>query len=236
MGQGVHTVAAQILCEETGIDSAIIEVIVDTAAGIKTGMTTSSRGTVLLGNAIREAGKDMRKDLEGKSIHDIVGHRYQARWECTWTVKPGTKTENPRTHYSYGYAAQMVELDENGKLTKVVAAHDAGKIINPVMFEGQIEGAVHMGLGYALTEDFPMENGYPLYKTLREVGVLRAHETPDIVVLPVEVPDPVGPFGAKGLGEIGLIPTAAALANALCDFDGERRFSLPMKDDISVLK
>lgn len=236
MGQGVHTIAAQILCEETGIDSAIIEVIVDTKAGIKTGMTTSSRGTVLLGNAIREAAKDMRKDLDGKSINDIVGHRYQARWECDWTVKPGTKVDNPRTHYSYGYAAQMAELDENGKLLRFVAAHDAGKIINPVMFEGQIEGAVHMGLGYALTEDFPMENGYPLYKKLREVGVLRAHETPDIVVLPVEVPDPVGPFGAKGLGEIGLIPTAAALANALCDFDGERRFSLPMKDDVSVLK
>lgn len=236
MGQGVHTVAAQILCEETGIDSAIVEVIVDTAAGIKTGMTTSSRGTVLLGNAIREAGKDMRKDLEGKTINDIVGHRYQARWECDWTVKPGTKVDNPRTHYSYGYAAQMAELDENGKLLRFVAAHDAGKIINPVMFEGQIEGAVHMGLGYALTEDFPMENGYPVYKKLREVGVLRAHETPDIVVLPVEVPDTVGPFGAKGLGEIGLIPTAAALANALCDFDGERRFSLPMKDDVSVLK
>ncbi len=236
MGQGVHTIAAQILYEETGIDSAIIEVIVDTKAGIKTGMTTSSRGTVLLGNAIREAAKDMRKDLEGKTINDIIGHRYQARWECDWTVKPGTKVDNPRTHYSYGYAAQMAELDENGKLLRFVAAHDAGKIINPVMFEGQIEGAVHMGLGYALTEDFPMEDGYPLYKKMRELGVLRAHETPEIIVLPVEVPDPVGPFGAKGLGEIGLIPTAAALANALCDFDGERRFSLPMKDDVGILK
>jgi selenium-dependent xanthine dehydrogenase len=229
MGQGIHTIATQILCEETNIDSSIIEVIVDTSAGIKTGMTTSSRATVLLGNAIREVAKIMRKDLQGKELKDIVGHRYQARWECTWTVKPGTVCENPATHYSYGYAAQLVILDKQGNIEKIIAAHDAGKIINPVLFEGQIEGAVHMGLGYALTEDFPMENGYPVYTKLRECGVLRAHETPEIEVIGVEVPDPVGPYGAKGLGEIGLVPTAAAVANALCQFDGIRRIKLPMK-------
>ncbi|HNV94900.1 MAG TPA: selenium-dependent xanthine dehydrogenase [Bacteroidales bacterium] len=229
MGQGIHTVATQILCEETGIDSSIIEVIVDTQANIKTGMTTSSRATVLLGNAIREAAKTMKMDLAGKSLKDIVGHRYQARWECTWTVKPGTPSENPATHYSYGYAAQLVILDKTGNIEKVIAAHDAGKIINPVLFEGQIEGAVHMGLGYALTEDFPMKNGFPVSYKLRDCGVLRAHETPEIVVLGVEVPDPVGPYGAKGLGEIGLVPTAAAVGNAFCQFDGIRRYSLPMK-------
>lgn len=229
MGQGIHTVASQILCEETGIDTSIIQVVVDTQANIKTGMTTSSRATVLLGNAIREAAKTMKADLAGKTIKDIVGHRYQARWECTWTVKPGTPSDNPATHYSYGYAAQLVVLDEKGNIEKVIAAHDAGKIINPVLFEGQIEGAVHMGLGYALTEDFPMENGYPKSFKLRDCGVLRAHETPEIVVIGVEVPDPVGPYGAKGLGEIGLVPTAAAVGNALCQFDGIRRYSLPMK-------
>lgn len=229
MGQGVHTIAAQILCEETGIDSSIIEVIVDTAAGIKTGMTTSSRGTVLLGNAIREVAKTMRVDLAGKTIKDIVGHRYQARWECNWTVKPGTVCENSKTHYGYGYAAQLVVLDDHGKIEKIVAAHDAGKIINPVMFEGQIEGAVHMGLGYAISEDFPYENGYPKFTKLRECGILRAHETPDIEVIGVEVPDPIGPYGAKGLGEIGLVPTAGAVGNALCHFDGIRRTQLPMR-------
>lgn len=229
MGQGIHTVASQILCEETGIDSSIIEVIVDTKVNIKTGMTTSSRATVLLGNAIREAAKTMKADLSGKTINDIVGHRYQARWECTWTVKPGTPSDNPATHYSYGYAAQLVVLDEKGNIEKVIAAHDAGKIINPVLFEGQIEGAVHMGLGYALTEDFPMEKGFPISLKLRDCGVLRAHETPEIVVIGVEVPDPVGPYGAKGLGEIGLVPTAAAVGNAFCQFDGIRRYSLPMK-------
>lgn len=229
MGQGIHTIATQVLCEETGIAPALVEVIVDTAAGIKTGMTTSSRATALLGNAILEAAKTMRRDLQGRELKDIVGHRYQARWECNWTVKPGTICENPATHYSYGYAAQLVVLEENGNIEKVVAAHDAGKIMNPVMFEGQIEGAVHMGLGYALTEDLPMKDGFLLSKKLRDCGVLRAHETPAIEVIGVEVPDLVGPYGAKGLGEIGLVPTAAAVANAFCQFDGIRRFELPMK-------
>ena len=229
MGQGIHTVAAQILCEETGIDTSLVQVVVDTSANIKTGMTTSSRATVLLGNAIREVAKTIRADLQGKSLNEIVGHRYQARWECTWTVKPGTPVENPATHYSYGYAAQLVILDEQGNISNVVAAHDAGRIINPVLFEGQIEGAIHMGLGYALTEDFPMEKGFPKSLKLRDCGVLRAHETPEITVIGVEVPDPVGPYGAKGLGEIGLVPTAAAVANAFCQYDGIRRFALPLR-------
>lgn len=229
MGQGVHTIATQVLCEETGIDPSVVEVIVDTIVDIKTGMTTSSRATALLGNAILEAGKTLRADLKHNTLEELSGRRYHARWECSWTVKPGTECENPATHYSYGYAAQLVILDEKGEIEKVVAAHDAGKIMNPVMFEGQIEGAVHMGLGYALTEDLPMKDGYLVSTRLRDCGVLRAHETPEIEVIGIEVHDHVGPYGAKGLGEIGLVPTAAAVANAFCTYDGIRRFSLPLK-------
>ena len=111
-------------------------------------------------------------------------------------------------------------LNENGEIEKVYAAHDAGKIMNPMLFEGQIQGAVHMGLGYALTEDLPMKNGRLVSSKLRDCGVLTAKQTPDIEVIGVEVADPVGPYGAKGIGEIGLVPTAAAVANALCQFDG----------------
>lgn len=229
MGQGIHTIATQILCEETGIDPSMVEVIVDTASNIKTGMTTSSRATALLGNAILEAAKSFNADLATSPLEQLAGRRYQARWECNWTVKPGTECENPATHYSYGYAAQLVVLDELGEIEKVIAAHDAGKIMNPIMFEGQIEGAVHMGLGYALTENLPMKDGYLISTKLRDCGVLRAHETPEIVVIGVEVPDHVGPYGAKGLGEIGLVPTAAAVANAFCAFDGKRRFELPLR-------
>lgn len=229
MGQGIHTIAQQVLFEETGIAPENIEVITDTASAIKTGMTTSSRATVLLGNAIREAAVALRDDLLHNTVEQLAGRRYKARWQCDWTVKPDeTHTDGP-THYGYGYAAQVAILDQSGKLRKVVAAHDAGRIMNPVLFEGQIEGAVHMGTGYALSEDLPMKGGKLVSEKLRDCGVLRAHETPDIEVIGVEVPDPVGPYGAKGVGEIGLVPTAAAIANAFTAFDGIQRYSLPLK-------
>jgi aldehyde oxidoreductase len=228
MGQGIHTIAIQTLCQETGIHPDMVEVIVDTQAGIKTGMTTSSRATVLLGNAIIDACKKLKKDLKKKELARLAGKKYKGHWECTWTSKPSSRKRNAVTHYSYGYAAQLVVLDKTGKIEKVYAAHDAGKIYNPIMFEGQIEGAVHMGLGYALSENLPMENGQLVSTKLKDCGILRAHETPPIEVIGVEVPDPVGPYGAKGLGEIGLIPTAAAVANAFAKFDGIRRNRLPL--------
>ena len=229
MGQGVHTVATQVLCEETGILPAIVEVIVDSVAGIPTGMTTSSRATALLGNAILDASKQIREDLKHNSLHELSGKTYKGNYTCDWTTKPGADVKKIITHYSYGYATQLVVLDDNGKIETVYAAHDAGKIMNPIMFEGQIEGAVHMGLGFALTEDLPMIGGQLVSTKMRDLKILRAKDMPEVVVLGVEVKDPVGPYGAKGLGEIGLVPTAAAVANALCDFDGVRRYTLPMK-------
>ncbi|MDD2964452.1 MAG: selenium-dependent xanthine dehydrogenase [Bacteroidales bacterium] len=229
MGQGVHTIAAQIFMQETGISASKVEVITDTASGITTGMTTSSRATVLLGNAIKEACRDLRNDLKNSNLNSLAGRCYRAKWQCDWTVKPDQNNPDGPTHYGYGYAAQVAVLDADGTLKKIVAAHDAGRIINPVLFEGQIEGAVHMGAGYALTENLPLVNGHLASDRLRDCGVLRAHQTPDIEVLGVEVPDSVGPYGAKGVGEIGLVPTAAAIANAYTAFDGQRRFVLPLK-------
>ena len=229
MGQGVHTIATQTLCEEAGIDPDIVEVIVDTRAGIKTGMTTSSRATVLLGNAIIDACRSLKEDLKHNKLKELAGRHYRGRWECNWTSKPSENKENAVTHYSYGYAAQLVVLDEGGNIEKVFAAHDAGKIFNPKLFEGQIEGAVHMGLGYALTENLPMKDGQLLSTKMKDLKILRAHQTPPIEVIGVEVPDPVGPYGAKGLGEIGLVPTAAAVANAYAHFDGKRRYELPLQ-------
>lgn len=229
MGQGVHTIAIQTLCEETGIDPEIVDVYVDSEAAIKTGMTTSSRATALLGNAIIDACKEFKKDLQGSKISDLVGRRYKGRFLCDWTTKPGTDVKEQITHYSYGYAAQLAVLDNNGNVEKVVAAHDGGKVYNPKMFEGQIEGAVHMGLGYALTEDLPMKDGFLISDQLRDCKVLRAKDTPDVEVKKIEVSDPVGPYGAKGVGEIGLIPTAAAVANAICQYDGIRRHKLPLR-------
>lgn len=228
MGQGVHTMALQTLCQETDLNPEDIEVVVDTEAALKTGMTTSSRATALVGLAIINSAEELKKDLKTRTLKELEGKIYKGRYVCDWTSKPGDQVPDPRIHYSYGYAAQLCVVNDKGEVEKMVAAHDAGKIMNPVLFEGQIEGAVHMGLGYALTENLPMKDGFLVHDRYRKLGILRAHETPEIVVKGVEVPDPVGPYGVKGIGEIGLVPTASAVANALCNFDGKRRYSLPL--------
>ena len=228
MGQGVHTVARQVVCQETGLDPKLMEVRVDTASGARSGMTTASRATSLVGNALIDACAALKRDLKSRPLAELVGKAYAGRWRCDWTTtpQPGERTV---THYSYGYASQLVVLDEKGGIAAVHAAHDAGRIVNPTLFEGQIRGAVVMGLGYALSEDLPLRAGVPASYRLADLGLLRAHQVPPIHVLGVEVADEHGPYGAKGVGEIGLVPTAAAVANALCRFDGVRRFALPMK-------
>ena len=118
---------------------------------------------------------------------------------------------------------------DTGKVVRMVAVHDVGKAVNPQLCEGQIEGSVHMGLGYALTEDFPSdpETGFPTNMTLRSLGIIRPKDMPQIEVQLVEVPQPRSPYGIKGVGEIGLVPTAPAVAAALHELDGEWRNHAP---------
>ncbi len=229
MGQGVHTMAIQTLVEETGLDADIMVAQTETNADLPTGMTTSSRATALVANAIIDASRSLREDLAEAKLEDLEGRVYKGSYAFEDSNKPGDDVEEPIIHYSYGYATQLVTLNEEGKIEKVVAAHDAGKVMNQMLFEGQIEGAVHMGLGYALTEDFPLKDGFPTSWKYRDIGILRVKETPEIKVVAIESPDPVGPYGAKGIGEIGLVPTAAAVACAFRAYDGKMRTSLPMK-------
>lgn len=229
MGQGVHAMAITIFCRETGLPHENIEVKVETADNLITGMTTSSRATALLGNAIIDACKAIRHDLETLPTEALKGNVYFGKFVCNWTTKPGAETDHPITHFAYGYATQLVVLDDKGNISKVIAAHDVGKLLNLQLFEGQIQGAVHMGLGYALTEDLPMKDGFLVSEKLRDCRILHADEMPEVEVRVVEVADPVGPYGAKGIGEIGLVPTAAAVANALCQFDKIRRYNLPLR-------
>jgi selenium-dependent xanthine dehydrogenase len=231
MGQGVDTMAVQSFCEETGLPPESVSVHVETAYEAPCGMTTASRATSLVGNAIIEACKELKNDLESHPLEELVGREYFGEWVCDWTNKPGHADGQPIvTHYSYSYATQVVILDEDGGIERVIAAHDAGRVMNPTLFEGQIEGSVHMGLGYALTEELPMENGRLKSTRMRKCGILRARDMPPVEVIGVEVPDEFGPYGAKGVGEIGLVPTAPAVANALYMHDGVRRRTLPMKD------
>src|SRR5690606_27487478 len=140
------------------------------------------------------------------------------------TTSPGKTNADGRikTHTSFGFATQVCILDEEGRLERFIAAHDVGRAINPALCEGQIQGSVHMGLGFALSEELPCLHGMPVAFKLREIGVLRARDMPKVEVILVEEPEPEGPFGAKGVGEIGLVPTAGAVAGALHAFDGQR--------------
>ena len=232
MGQGVNTMAVQFLCEATGIDPEIVEVRVDTAEGASAGMTTASRATSIIGNSIANTCKNLREDLKSHSLKELSGKIYHGEWICDWTTKPEDKSSEIITHYSYSYATQVVILNDEGNIKKVYAAHDAGKIINPSLFEGQIEGSIHMGLGYALTEDLELDEGIPKSTMLRKCGILRAKEMPEMEVIGIEVPDPHGPYGVKGVGEIGLVPTAAAVANAFYQYDRTRYYRLPIKKRI----
>lgn len=231
MGQGIHTMAIQFLCQETGLPPEIMEAESMTDGDMITGATTSSRGTVMIGHAIIDAAKQLREDLKTHSLKELAGKTYHGSYVCDWTTYPfGEHPQQPvKTHLCYSYACQAVILDEEtGKVAKVVAAHDVGKVINPKLFSGQVEGAVHMGLGHALSENLPAQGGIPLSFKYAKLGVLRAQETPDIEVIGVEVPDANSPYGATGIGEIGMIPTPAATANAIAQFRNEDIFELPV--------
>ncbi|NNF07272.1 MAG: molybdopterin-dependent oxidoreductase, partial [Candidatus Eisenbacteria bacterium] len=231
MGQGLLTVLTQFASEVTGLPASVFIPKVDSTYALGCGQTTGSRATLFGGRAVKSAAEKMKADLNGQNgLKDLVGKVYAADVVIDDTTAPGAATKKIKTHTAFGYATQVCILDENGRVAKMLAAHDVGRAVNPALCEGQIEGSVHMGLGYALTEDLPCEDGMPVTFKLREIGVLRARDMPEVEVTLVEDPEPEGPFGAKGVGEIGLVPTAGAVANALALFDGERRMTLPMKD------
>jgi xanthine dehydrogenase molybdenum-binding subunit len=235
MGQGVNTVLLQIVCEELGLTADRVHVVVDTMRELDTGQTTASRSTVLGGRAIQEAAKKVRAELNGGNLQDLAGREFAGEVVIDWTTKPGTPgIENPVTHFAYAWAVQVVVLDDEGHVEKVIAAHDVGKALNPTLVEGQVEGGVHMGLGFGLTEDFAIEGGVPTSTTLKSLGIIPAPRMPEVETIIVEVPQPEGPYGAKGAGEIGLVPTAAACAGALRAFDGRWRTRLPMRDSAAA--
>jgi xanthine dehydrogenase molybdenum-binding subunit len=225
MGQGIHTVAAQVAVEELGVDPARVRIVVDTTRELGAGQTTGSRGTLMGAGSISDACR--RAVADGCK----PGVEYEGEYRIDWTNSLEEGLEHPVIHSTFGFAAQLVIADrESGRIEKVVAAHDVGRAVNPLLCEGQIEGSVHMGLGYALSEDFPADaEGRPTNMTLRSLGIIRAKDVPEIETILVERPQPNAPYGIKGVGEIGLVPTAGAVAAALHDLDGNWRTALPMR-------
>ncbi len=243
MGQGLFTICLQTACEETRLPPGVFRVMTDTSEELACGQTTASRGTVLAGNAIIDACRAFKADLleldlpgdasadQAKTeLRRLAGKRYFGEYVCDWTHKLGEDVPDPKTHLTYGFATQVVILNNDGSLARVIACHDVGKVMNPRQLEGQIEGAVHMGLGYALTEELQLEGGRLVRNDVKSCRVLRAHQMPEVEVIFVEEPDPETAYGARGVGEIGLVPTAPAVAGALYKFDGIVRTRLPMKD------
>jgi xanthine dehydrogenase molybdenum-binding subunit len=227
MGQGVHTVALQVVVEELGIDPERIEVIVDTTRELGAGQTTGSRGTLMGAGSVKAACEAARAG--GCEI----GVDYEGEYRIDWTNSLSDEVEFPIIHSAFGYAAQLVVIDpDTGDIDKVVAAHDVGRAVNPMLCEGQIEGAVHMGLGYALSEGFPCdETGRPVNSTLRSLDIIRPKDMPPVEVILVEAPQPNAPYGVKGVGEIGLVPTAGAVAAAIRQWSGEWHNELPIRNE-----
>jgi xanthine dehydrogenase molybdenum-binding subunit len=250
MGQGVYTATMQAVCEESGLPADIMTVVWDKDLGEKCGETWASRGTTLSCAAAQQAARKLVADLDALPItkepsgYDVdpevriqqlarlVGREYTGEYVCNFTTRPGTPEAalNPTTHLTFSYAAQVVILDEHGRTERVVVANDVGRAINPRLCAEQMEGGVHMGLGYALSEDFPSTGGVPDRLGLRDLGIVPAKHMPEVDVILMEVPDEVGGYGAKGVGEIGCVATAGAVAGALHSYDGIRRVSLPMDD------
>ncbi len=134
---------------------------------------------------------------------------------------------------TYGFAAQAVILDVEEatgviRVRRIVSAHDVGRALNPLAAEGQIHGGIHMGLGYALSEHLVVRDGQILTASFMDYAMLKADDMPELVVRLIESAESEGPFGAKGLGESGVIPVSAAVANAVKDAIGVRFTELPI--------
>ena len=231
MGQGMSTVCVQMVCQTTGLPpSKVVRDAPDTASTPNSGTSTASRQTLFTGEAARRAAAQLVEALQKSgSLEALEGERYYA--EFTSPTDPmGSPKPNPVSHVAYSYAAHVVVVDENKRVTRVIAAHDVGHVVNPKSCEGQIEGGVVMGLGYAFTEDFPVKDGYPLL-TYGKLGLWRATEAPPIDVKLIEKgSDDQFAYGAKGIGEISAIPTAPAATHACMRVDGKLRSRLPMED------
>ncbi len=232
MGQGIATVCTQMVAQQTGLDpNLMIHETPDTIRTPNSGTSTASRQTVLTGEAARRAAEKLGDELKlGRTLADLEGKEFYGEFSAV-TDPMGSSKENPVSHVSYSYGAQVVILDEQGKVERVVAAYDVGTPVNIQSVEGQIEGGIVMGLGFALTEDYKVEGGYPQVR-YGKLGLFRAPETPPIDILLVQAPGDrlAYAFGAKGVGELCLIPTSPACAHAYYRFDGRFRSSLPIQD------
>ena len=232
IGQGSTTVLIQDCAELTGLPlSKIHNMGSNTETAPDSGTTSGSRQTLLTGEAVRGASAQLKEDMDkaGGDLSKLDGQEYFYEY-FEPTDKLGADLPNPKSHIAYGYATHVVILDDEGRVAEVYAAHDSGKVVNPISIQGQIEGGVLMGLGYALTEDFPLKDCVP-QAGFGTLGLMRADQIPSIHAIYVEKNKLLDvAYGAKGIGEIATIPTAPAAQGAYYARDHKLRPTLPMKD------
>ncbi len=229
MGQGIAATMRAICCETTGLKAKdVIVAHPDTEITPDSGTSTATRQTVITGETTRRVSLKLKADLEKHSLEELEGNEYFEEFVGI-TDPMGSDKANPVSHLAYGYATQVVILDKEGKVEKVIAAHDVGRAINPSNVEGQIEGGVVMGLGFALTENPKIVDGKPTVK-YGTLGLWRATDAPQIETIIVEKNKAELAYGAKGVGEIPLIPTSPAAQAAYYKRDGIFRTSLPLEN------
>jgi len=230
LGQGLATVLTQIAAKTLSLPpEAFVVESPDTDRTPNSGTTTASRQSMFTGEAARQAALALKRALEKcPDLSALEGQEFYGEYSGVTDPFDSDK-HNPVSHIAYSYAATLAILDEAGRVEKTAAAYDIGTVINPQAAEGQVEGGILMGMGYALTEDFPMEGGYPKvnYGTL---GLLRATEMPEMEIIFVNPQNASElSFGAKGTGELAAIPIAPAIAGAYYAKDGMLRDKLPMR-------
>jgi CO/xanthine dehydrogenase Mo-binding subunit len=218
VGQGTHTAMAQMAAEAVGLPIEKVQMVVaDSAFTDNSGSASASRLTFMSGNAIRGAIAEAIKKWRKEERPAIATYRY--RPPATTPMDPETGECDP--NFAYGYVAQAVTIEvdmETGQIQILdfISTNDVGKAVNPQQVQGQIEGAVVQAIGYALVENFIQEGGYVQTSELSTYlipGVLDVPKRVRSIIM--EYPDPIGPFGARGMAEMPFIPVTPAITAAL---------------------
>jgi CO/xanthine dehydrogenase Mo-binding subunit len=230
-GQGAHTVFAQMAAEATGVGLDKVALMVsDTALTDTSGSASASRMTFMAGNAIRGAAAAALQKWQQEERPAVAAYQY--RPPKTTPYDPETGRSEP--NFAYGYVAEAVELEidiETGHIhvINVICTDDVGKAVNPMLVEGQIEGAVVQAHGYVILENFVHQNGYVQTPYLSNYLIPTVLDIPDRVKSVIlEYPDPIGPWGARGMAEMPYLPYAGAVISAVKDAIGIEFHEFPL--------
>jgi len=278
LGQGLATISEQIVAESLGLPfSAVVTAHLDTSTAPDGGVTCASRMTYLVGNALLDCSKLLKKNLIEQAAKDLRlpseelqyesgevilsdGRHFKAGEFASRAAEAGNALQAEATasfpypeettpqhlpigmpHVKFVFASHVVRVEVDAdfgtvEVKDVVAIHDVGRVINRAAVEGQIEGGIVMGMGYALYEDMPLKDGKRWVDSFTEYLLPTAQDVPGHVEIQLlENPDPGGPYGAKGIAEIALVPTAPAIANAVYDALKVRVRDLPVTPEKVIL-